>query len=281
MLLTWVLTVFSESDELARDLLVRHPAADAARAPRARVASARSGGGSLAAAAAPRAAARRPPGRAAPRPSCAVRIARDELLRLRRPSAGSRPRRRARAGSSWSSSTKLVRTITRVAGPRSRSAADRLDAVEPGITRSISTTSGACRAGRGDRLLAVAASPTTSMSSCSVEERAQPLADDRVVVGDQHADRSASGTSSRTVVPAPGRRGDRRARRRARRARSSIEVSPSRRERSAGRVGVEADAVVGDRRARAARRAPSKPDGRRARAPAWRSAFWQRLLRDP
>ena len=89
--------------------------------------------------------------------------------------------------------------------------------------------------------------------------------------------RITAGTSSRTVVPAPGARLDRSASPPSARARSSIDVSPSRRERSAGLVGVEAAAVVGDREHEAAvasRRAGRRRGRRRRGASAFCSASW-------
>ena len=117
-----------------------------------------------------------------------------------------------------------------------------------------------------------AASPTTSIPSCSSRNAAQPLAHDRVVVDEQHADRlshrrppgarscrrpAPSGSSS--VPPS-------------RSARSSIEVRPRRRERSVGVGGVEADAVVGDLEHEPRRRS-SRSRTATCSAPAWRSAL--------
>ena len=93
------------------------------------------------------------------------------------------------------------------------------------------------------------------MPVLQLEERPQPLAHDGVVVDDEDADRSHA-ASSRTVVPAPGAERIS-SRPPSRRARSSIEVSPSRRERSSGSAGIEARAVVGRPRARAG--SPSRP----------------------
>ena len=89
--------------------------------------------------------------------------------------------------------------------------------------------------------------------------------------------RIIAGTSSATVVPAPGRESILSAPPSAR-ARSSIEVSPSRRERSAGLVGVEADAVVVDRHAQVPVAASSRTSMRLARGVAQR--VLQRLLGD-
>ena len=84
------------------------------------------------------------------------------------------------------------------------------------------------------------------MPVLELEERAQPLAHDGVVVDDEHADRlSQRRPPAGRVVPAPGVE-------RissvppSRCARSSIEVRPSRRERMPGVAGLEADAVVLD-----------------------------------
>ena len=103
-----------------------------------------------------------------------------------------------------------------------------------GITRSISTTSGAQLLDQRQRLLAVGRLADHLDVVLQVEERPQPLAHDRVVVGDQHPDHR--GTSSVTVVPSPGRETTASDPPSAR-ARSSIDVSPSRRERTPGAAG--------------------------------------------
>ena len=145
-----------------------------------------------------------------------------------------------------------------------------------GITRSISTTSGLSRSTACTASTPSAASPTTSMSSWRSRKVRSPCAHDRVVVGDQHADHR--GTSSVTVVPVAGPRLDASVPPSAR-ARSSIDVSPSRRERSPGRPGRSRR-----RRRRPSRLSrPSRPCSAHARcgsASAWRSALLQRLLGD-
>ena len=93
----------------------------------------------------------------------------------------------------------------------------------------------------GDRLDAVARLADDLDPLLQAEERAEPLADDLVVVDDEHADRAQpSGASSRTVVPAPAAESIA-SRPPSRRARSSIELSPSRRDADAARLRVEAD----------------------------------------
>ena len=74
----------------------------------------------------------------------------------RRSSAGSRRRRPGSPGSSRSSSRKLVSTITRLSGARTRSSRIAPTPSSPGITRSIRITSGYRRCGLLDRLVAVA-----------------------------------------------------------------------------------------------------------------------------
>ena len=114
------------------------------------------------------------------------------------------------------------------------------------------------------------------MSVLQLEIGPQALAHDRVVVGDEHADHG-TGTSSRTVVPAPGADTTVSVPPSAA-ARSSIEVSPSRRPRaSAG--GIEPAALVGH-----AEHEPPPAVGqahRDARLAGVAQGVLQRLLRDP
>ena len=169
-----------------------------------------------------------------------------------------------------SSSTKLVRTMTRVCGRSRADAPDRLDAVDarhdevderdvgrqardglrPPPRRRRPRRRPRCRpGGRG-----TSRRPwrTTAWSSAM-------------------RTRITAAPRGATVVPAPGRESMLSVPPSAR-ARSSIEVRPRRRERSAGLGGVEADAVVGDGDAQAPvdRVAAGR---RRALASAWRSAF--------
>ena len=110
----------------------------------------------------------------------------------------------------------------------------------------MSTTSGRSSLRRGDRLVAVGCLADDVDSVLELEERAQPLADDGMVVDHEHADRLSQGR------PPGGRSCPRRAneliasRPPSFCARSSIDVSPSRRARNPGAVEVEADAVVSD-----------------------------------
>ena len=101
-----------------------------------------------------------------------------------------------------------------------------------------------------------------------VEERAQPLADHRVVVGEQDADHA--GISSRTVVPSPSVGGDLQRPAELGRAllhRRQPEPLPA----HLRAVGIEAAAVVGDLQDEALLEPCSAP--RCASAPAWRSAL--------
>ena len=117
-----------------------------------------------------------------------------------------------------------------------------------------------------------AASPTTSMPVLQLEERAQALAHDRVVVDEQHPDRAQPPpTSSAHGRARAGRRVGSRAGRRAAGARSSIEVSPRRRDAQLGRGGSKPTPSS----ATSSRTRPSRARRRTATcsAPAWRTAF--------
>ena len=134
--------------------------------------------------------------------------------------------------------------MTRVSRALGADAPDGLDAVDARHDEVHERDVGLQARDRLHRLLAVGGLPHDLDVLLQGEEGAQALAHDRVVVGDEDADHR--GTSRTMVVPAPGRDSMLSVPPSAR-ARSSIEVRPSRRERSAGLVGVEADAVVGDR----------------------------------
>ena len=137
--------------ELARDQLVRQALARPSRAPRAR---ARRGRRAASRPRAPGAAPGRRAGRAAPR-RARRRAPRARARRARRPSAGSRPRRRRARARICSRSENDVRTTTATRGCAS---AIRRVASMPsstGISRSISTTSGPLLRAERDGLLAV------------------------------------------------------------------------------------------------------------------------------
>ena len=75
----------------------------------------------------------------------------------------------------------------------------------PGMTTSISTTSGFARARLEDRVARRSPPRRRLDVLLGVEQEPQPRADDGMVVDDQDADRSRSGTSATIVVPAPRR----------------------------------------------------------------------------
>ena len=91
-----------------------------------------------------------------------------------------------------------------------------------GIRRSISTTSGLCSAASASASSPSAAVPTSSMPVEQPEQRAEALADDALVVGEQDADHVAEATARPGSRRRSGRRsGARRAARRARACRSA------------------------------------------------------------
>ena len=167
-----------------------------------------------------------------------------------------------------SSSTKLVRTMTRVSGRCGADAADGLDAVDARHDEVDERDVGLQARDRLHRLLAVGGLPHDVDVVLQGEEAPQPLAHDRVVVGDEDADHR--GTSRTMVVPAPGCDSMLSVPPSAR-ARSSIEVRPSRRERSPGSSGSKPTPSS----ATATLRCPSSARSRTSTrlAPAWRRAF--------
>ena len=77
-----------------------------------------------------------------------------------------------------------------------------------GIRRSIRTTSGRARAGERDGLLAVGGGPDHLDAVEQAEQRAEALAHDALVVGEQHADHAGSHSSTQkpsSVGPASSR----------------------------------------------------------------------------
>ena len=80
-------------------------------------------------------------------------------------------------------------TITRLAEARRRSSRIAPIPSSRGITRSIRITSGDSSAARATASLAVGGLADDLDPVLELEERAQPLAHDRVVVDDEHADR--------------------------------------------------------------------------------------------
>ena len=70
-----------------------------------------------------------------------------------------------------------------------------------GIRRSISTTSGSCAAGERDRLLAVGRGADQLDPVEQPEQRAEALAHDALVVGEQDADHAGSHSSTRKPSP--------------------------------------------------------------------------------
>ena len=124
-------------------------------------------------------------------------------------------------------------TIIR-ARARSRSRFKRAHAVEPRHHEVEQDHVGVGARGGVDRGLAVAGLGDDLDVVLEVEERAQALAHDGVVVGEQDADHA--GTSSRTVVPAPSVESTVSVPPSSV-ARSSIDVSPSRWPRTSAPAG--------------------------------------------
>ena len=132
-----------------------------------------------------------------------------DLGDARRPWSGSRARRRAaRRGSSPRRRGSSARRSRSRAGPRG-SAGSASTPSSLGIRRSISTTSGRWRAASRDRLLAVGRRGHRLDPRRGLQQRHQALADERLVVDDQHADRithAFARTSRRPAAPAGARR---------------------------------------------------------------------------
>ena len=108
----------------------------------------------------------------------------EQEARTRRRAARRRRTRRARTSSAR----------PRACRPARGSAVIRRVASSPsmrGIRTSIRTTSGRWRRASSTASPPSAASPTTSMSGCAVEQRAEPRAHERLVVGEQDADHAA------------------------------------------------------------------------------------------
>src|SRR3954470_10295929 len=154
--------------------------------------------------------------------------------------------------------------------PLGANAPDGLDAVDARHDEVHERDVGRQARHRLHRLLAVRGLPHDLDVVLEGQEGAQALADDGVVVGDEHADHR--GTSSTTVVPAPGRESMLSVPPRAQ-ARSSIEVRPRRRERRPGSSGSKPTPSS----ATATRRWPSIAASWTStrRAWAWRRAFWR------
>ena len=254
--------------------LLEQPAADQRRAPRARAGSARCGR-PLAGGLRERvdAAARRPPGRAAPRPRARRGPrARPRRLGVLEQVAGGAGRI---AGSSRSSSAKLVSTITRRSRqPRARSSRIAPTPSSRGITRSISTTSGAGARASRDRL--PRRRPPRRRPRCRPAARGTSRSPSRTTAW-------SSATSTRIArQPRGDLEPDRRARA-GRRARSR--GAPPSRSRALLHRGqpeaARAQLGVGRGRSRRRRRRPRARAARRGArrrtamrvAPAWRSAL--------
>ena len=147
------------------------------------------------------------------------------------------------------------------------------------MTRSIRITSGRSRVAASTRLLAVGRLARDLDPLLQREEGAQPLTDDGVVVDDPGRG-SAQPSPSLRLTSCPRRAPERISSvPPIRRARSSIEVSPSRRDRARGRLRVEPDAVVLDLEQQPAVLAV-EPDGEPARLGVLERVL-ERLLGDP